>query len=242
MWHRPQLLLATADLLLVAGALLFAAAAVLAIARLPLFSVREVAFVAPLRETQRPEVEQAVREVARGSFFRVDPERVRTAVERLPWVRRAAVRRVWPGRIAVVVEEHRAVARWGGGNAQLVNDYGEVFYASAAVPPSLKLHGPLGSAAEVLARYREYGALLAPVGQPIGELELSARLAWRIRLADGTGIELGREQQRAPHAERLARFVASYRELLDRGARARLVDLRYPNGYALRLAATPAID
>ena len=36
------------------------------------------------------------------------------AFEAVPWVRRAVVRRVWPDRLAVRLEEHRAAALWEG--------------------------------------------------------------------------------------------------------------------------------
>ena len=242
MWHRPNLLTATADLLFFAGAFVLAIVATLALARAPWFPLREVVVSEPLRETRRPEIEAALRDSLHPSgFWTVSTERVRTAIERLPWVRRAEVRRVWPHRLVIHIEEHRAVARWGAGNAQLLNDRGEVFFASTSRPPTLELIGPLGSAAEVLARHREFGNLLAPLGAPIARLELSSRLAWRIRLDDGLLIELGREQARAPVAARLKRFAAAYRELIaDASRRAAVVDLRYVNGFAMRLAGNGA--
>jgi cell division protein FtsQ len=232
-------MIATADLLLLAGALLLAAVGVIALARLPWFPLREIVVTEPLRETGRAEIELALRDaLGPAGFWTVSTERVRQAVERLPWVRRAQVRRVWPDRLAIGIEEHRAVARWGGGNAQLLNDRGEVFFASTATPPKLELSGPLGTAAEVLERHREFGKLLSPLGRDIARIELSPRLAWRIRLDDGMQIELGREQQRAPLAARLKHFAAAYRALVDEGGRrAAVADLRYVNGFAMQLAA-----
>lgn len=242
MWHRPSLLIATADLLFLAGAFVLASVAALAMARLPWFPLREVTISEPLRETRRSEIEAALGEALHpAGFWTVSTERVRAAVEQLPWVRRVEVRRIWPDRLAIQIEEHRAVARWGAGSAQLLNDRGEVFYASTSRPPALELSGPLGSAAEVLARHREFGDLLAPLGASIARLELSPRLAWRIRLDDGLLIELGREQARAPVAARLQRFAGAYRELLaDASRRAAVVDLRYINGFAMRLAGNGA--
>lgn len=239
MWHRPGLMTATADLLLLASALLLAGIGVLALARLPWFPLREIVVSEPLRETRKPEIEAVLREaLGPAGFWTVSTERVRLAVERLPWVRQVQVRRVWPDRLAIDIEEHRAVARWGAGNAQLLNQQGEVFFGTTANLPELELSGPLGTAAEVLARHREFDALLAPLGSPIARMELSPRLAWRIRLADGMQIELGREQQRAPVASRLTQFAAAYRAMLDQGGRRAVVaDLRYVNGFAMRLAA-----
>jgi len=50
----------------------------------------------------------------KGNFFSINLQRARAAFESVPWVRRATVRRVWPDRLAVSLEEHRAAALWSG--------------------------------------------------------------------------------------------------------------------------------
>jgi cell division septal protein FtsQ len=71
-------------------------------------------------------------------------------------VRHAVVQRVWPGKLAVRLEEHQPAALWLGtdGNDRLVISLGEVFEATIgdveddALP---RLRGPEGSAAAMLA-------------------------------------------------------------------------------------------
>ena len=59
-----------------------------------------------------------------------------------------------------------------------------------------------------------------------------------LRLDDGMVVELGRQQAKAPVFQRLTRFVEHYPELLAVGGkRPAVVDMRYPNGFALRFAA-----
>ena len=241
MWHKPQLLTAIADLLLLIGVAVLVGGGLLWASRLPLFPLREVAIAEPLRETRRAEIEHALKGQLRGNFFSVRPDQVRQALEQLPWVRRAEVRRQWPGRLEVRIEEHEAVARWGEGQAQLVNSHGEVFYgATKALPPTV-LFGPTGSAPEVLQRFREFARVLAPTGRTPQQVTLSPRLAWRIRLDDGMAIELGREQPKAPLLARLERFAGAYGEAVAaRASRPAEADLRYPNGFALRLAGLNA--
>ena len=66
--------------------------------------------------------------------------------------------------------------------------------------------------------------------------------AWQVRLANGIALELGRDQARQSLEERLARFVAVYpRAAAHLNQRIGHVDLRYPNGFAIRLPeAAPA--
>ena len=166
---------------------------------------------------------------AGGNFFAAPIDELRLALERVPWVRRAAVRRVWPHRLEVTLEEHVALARWGGEG--LLNTYGERFSGTtdAALP---LLSGPAGSEAELARRYLRFSQLAKPLGSPIERLALSARHAWQIRLANGIELKLGRDAEAAER--RLARFVDAYapRAAAASGA---LIDLRYPNGFAVQV-------
>jgi len=241
MWQKPHLLTAVSDLLFLAGAAaLLAAAVVWGAPRLRLFPLSEVQVTHELREVQRSELEESLSELLRGNFFTVDIETVRQSLEGLPWVRRAEIWRKWPSRIEVRIEEHQAVAHWGEGQGQLVNTYGEVFPASLVREQSLpRLSGPTGSSGEVLRRYEEFAQLMKPVGLLPAQLALSPRLAWLVKLEDGMWIELGREQPKAPIRMRLQRFVDYYPTLSDtRGVRPTAVDMRYPNGFALRFPAS----
>jgi cell division protein FtsQ len=167
---------------------------------------------------------------------------LRRAVEQLPWVRRAEVWRKWPSRIEVRIEEHRAAAHWGDGPEQLVNTYGELFSAALSQDQQLpRLSGPVGSSSEVLRRYEEFAQILKPTGRLPAQMALSPRLAWLLKLEDGMLVELGREQAKAPIRMRLQRFVDYYPTLSNtRQGRPMAVDMRYPNGFALRFPASAA--
>jgi cell division protein FtsQ len=241
MWNKPHLLNAIADLLmLVASAALLAAAAVWLV-RVPSLPVRHVVFADTLAHTRRAEVEQVLPASLKGNFFSINLESVRGALEKLPWVRKVDIRRQWPDRLEISIEEHRPVARWGEGRGELVNSYGEVFAASlpegeaSAMP---LLFGPLGTAPEVL---KEYGALVGAfkaVGEVPVQVTLSPRLAWTLKLQNGMLVDIGREQPKSPVGVRLARFIEVYPEMVaKRPVRPAVVDLRYPNGFAMRVAA-----
>jgi cell division protein FtsQ len=66
----------------------------------------------PPQHVSAAQIAHAVRTSARGNFFTIDLAAVRTGIEALPWVRRAAVRRAWPAGLAVTLEEHEAAAQW----------------------------------------------------------------------------------------------------------------------------------
>lgn len=245
MWNRPRLMMAVSDLLFAVGAASLVVAAVVWGVRLPFFPLREVVFQRELQYVQVLDVEQALSERLHGNFFNVDLNGLRRAIEDLSWVRHAEIRRQWPGRLEVDVEEHQPAAVWGISGRQLVNSYGELFFADVSeAPPRLPvLTGPTGMAQEMLDYFRQAETLLASVKRWPEALEVSPRLALRLMLDDGMVIELGRQQEKAPIRQRLERFVEHYPSvLMAAGQPPSVVDMRYPNGFALRIGAVAATE
>jgi len=238
-WDRPVLINLLADVLLLAGGVLLAWAGTMALQRLPVLPLKQLVVATPLDQVSRAQIEHTARNVLSGNFFTVNLETAQTAFERMPWVRSASVRRLWPDGIELKLEEHRAAARWTpqDGESRLVSIRGEVFMATTreALPV---FTGPEGSAHRVLARYDEFRDSLGAIGRKPAAVHLSAREAWQIRLDDGVLLELGRDQARHPLMERLTRFTSHY-AAVSGAVRSRLqtigaVDMRYPNGFALR--------
>jgi cell division protein FtsQ len=230
MWDNPRLLNATAGFLVGLVAMAAALAGAHWLLRSSLFPLRTVELRTALERAPRAQVEAVLQRRAAGNFFAASIDDLRGALEQLPWVRSASVRRVWPDRLEVSIEEHVALARWGG--EALVNTRGERFAAASSVPLPLFV-GPPGTEAEVTRRYERFGRMLAPLGSPIERLVLTARRAWQLRLASGLQITLGRDGDLAE--QRLQRFVEAYAGTREPSAHPEVVDLRYPNGFALRV-------
>jgi cell division protein FtsQ len=194
------------------------------------FPLTRVDLKGTVLRTSTAELEAALSR-ASGNFFAADLGEIRARLERLPWVRHVAVRRVWPGRLEISIEEHVALARWG--DDALVNTHGERFLGKTqeALPSFI---GPAGTQAEVARRYARFSAIVAPLGTKVERVVLSARHAWQLRLANGLHLALGRDPEAAE--TRLKSFVAAYPATLSAGGRRyEYVDLRYPNGFAVRV-------
>jgi len=235
MWDdAKQMNAVTAGLLLLAAALL-CWGVVAWLVRQPAFALREVVIASPLNRVNPAHVEAVIREELAGTFFTMNLERARSALAQVPWVRKVALRRAWPHRLEVDIEEQVPFARWNDG--ALVNPEGEVFTASyeGELP---WFAGPDGSATDVASRFREWGASLAPLGLALRRVAMSPRGSWRITTTRDSGaltIEIGREEPQA----RLDRFIGLYGKtvgvLAKGGTRIDYVDLRYRNGFAARV-------
>ncbi len=177
------------------------------------------------------QLQERLSEGLRGGILTTDLYTLKRAAEDLPWIAHASLRRVWPDRLRVTIEEYRPIARWNRDG--LVTAEGVVFRpkeASAQLNLPL-LEGDDQRAPEVVARYRQWQAALAGIGQGIQRLGVDARGDWRLTLVSGVELRLGTAQVE----ERLARYLISARRLESLGHPA-TIDLRYSNGFSVKWA------
>ena len=221
--------------------------------RSPLFPIRAIQLDGELVRNSVPTIRANAAPRLAGNFFSVDLQAARAAFESVPWVRHAVVRRVWPDRLLVRLEEHRAVALWEGpqadaGGDRLVNGQGEVFQANVGDVEDEDLPilaGPEGSAAAMLSMVRRLQPVFARLDLQIEQLHLSSRGSWRAELDSGAAVELGRgsDDELLARTERFARTLTQVTARWQRPLE--YADLRHADGYAVRLrgvstTATPA--
>lgn len=199
------------------------------VVHLPVFPLREVRLLDVPRNMPRADFESVLKKELRGTFFTVDLARARRGLEAVPWVRKAEVRRHWPDRIEVRIEEHAPLARWG--TMGLVNVQGEIFEATfeGRLPV---FNGPAGASKEMAIQYAYFRRSLEPLGREPVQVNVTARRAWSLRIDTGLTLELGRTDLE----NRLGRFVRNYERAAQHlGRRVDYVDLRYRNGFAVRV-------
>ncbi len=179
---------------------------------------------------------QTVAGPASVGFFRVDLPQVRARLMALPWVRDAQVRRVWPDRLHVAVRERVPAARWAAGG--LVDSEGTLFLPPASEYPEglVELEGPDGTQALALRRYRELREWLAATGWGVRRVAVDGRRAWRVDTDRDVTLVLGREPQEVG-VRRVARVLPALQT--QSGGALAVVDLRYPNGFAVRWRPPP---
>lgn len=232
----------TAFVLFAAFALLAVGALATWLARHPVFSVHAIAVNGELMHNNAVTVRANVAPRLAGTFFSVDLDRARQAFETLPWVRRAVVRREFPNRLKVVLQEHKAAAYWGAeGDSRLVNSFGEVFEANLgeveqdALP---RLNGPDQQALQVLTMYQALQPRFEELDLSVEQLELTGHGGWRVRLEEGALLELGSGSP-TELLERTQRFLKTLTQVTSRYGRKpdalETADLRHEDGYALRL-------
>jgi cell division protein FtsQ len=235
-----RLMNATAALFAVLGGLVLAAVLLLWVTRQPVFDLRAIRVDGDVTRNSVSTIRANAAPRLAGNFFSLDLALARQAFESVPWVRQAVVSRIFPNRLAVRLEEHRAAALWRTetGGDRLVNSFGEVFEAN---PGDVEddhlpmLQGPAGSSARLLVLLERLQPVFRPLGMRIETFELSGRGSFRAELDSGAEVELGRGSDEEVVA-RTQRFVDTVPQVIAQHQRPLVhADLRHNEGYAVRL-------
>jgi cell division protein FtsQ len=217
--------------------------------RLPVFAIQGVTVDGDVTHYNAITLRANVMPRLRGTLFTLDVHAARKAFEGMPWVRLAVVRRDFPDRLRVQLQEHQAVAFWGADDdSHLVNSFGEVFEANVGELEQDKLPrliGPDNQSAQVLAMQRTLKPLLATLDLGLEQLELTPRGAWHAQLDNGASFELGSGSTEELVA-RTERFIKTITQATGHYKRSvenlEAVDLRHADGYAIRLAGVSTLE
>ena len=209
------------------------------IMRQSLFSLSAIHMEGDLKHNNAATLRANVAPRLSGNFFMLDLAAARAAFESVPWVRRAVVQREFPDRLKVSLQEHKPVAFWGPeSDARLVNSFGEVFEVNQGDVESEdlpRLSGPQGQAVLVLQGFELLSPLFEKIDGVLEQLELTSQGNWRGRLDSGAVIDLGHGTPDEINV-RTERFIATLAQVSSRyGRDLESADLRYPNGYAIKL-------
>lgn len=194
-----------------------------------------------LRWVDREKLNAAVEPYLDSNFFSADLNGIKQTVESLPWVASASVRRQWPNRLQILVNEHKALAKWK--DEFLINEKGELFQPEdipVDVNKSLvQLQGPDNTYQYLFAQYQELQPLFAEQGLGddllITKVYMNERRALGIELSNGMRVIFGRLNASMDLYNAASRFLQAFKShLQEHSGQIAVVDLRYTNGFAVQ--------
>jgi cell division protein FtsQ len=176
------------------------------------------------------EIKTVLQPLVMTGYFDADMQAIHSTVATLPWVDTVTVKRIWPDAIDIKIREKKPYARWGKNS--LITERGVIF-----TPNNLEqfknltvVTGPEMQQVKVLEIMKGIKTALADQSMELTEFSVNDRWAWKIKLANGLEILLGRNEQLKKLQRYLKTLAVLKQEQVDAMA---IVDLRYPNGYAV---------
>ncbi|QWF71039.1 cell division protein FtsQ/DivIB [Methylomonas paludis] len=202
--------------------------------------IRYVKVEGAFQYISKDKLQQLLTPQMQRGYYHADMDEIHHVLQTLPLVDKVDVKRVWPDAVYIKIIERKPVVRWGS-NA-LLTKQGEILY-----PDNIEnfknlplITGPEGQEAKLLEIMKGVYIALKDKSLQLAEFHVNERRAWRIKLATGLEMQLGRKSP----LENMQRFLKTM-DLLGEEQLAMMasVDTRYPNGYAVTWKpGTPEID
>lgn len=200
--------------------------------------INRVKILGAYEQVDKSALQQAITPYVSDGFWSVDVYTIKQAVERLPWVAKAVVRKRWPDTVEVRIKQHQAVTRWN--QKGLISAKKQVFYPAAeTISHSLPvIYGPEGSHQQAMLGFDEMQGILHPLGLGIKSARVDRRQSWSLELDNGIHLVLGQND----YQQRLRRFIRAYSHVVEAHQDdVAYIDLRYNNGMAVRWKKRPAL-
>lgn len=209
------------------------------------FTIEKVTVATPLAYVERGIVERTAWRSIQGNYLNVDLNRVETALETLPGIYRAMVRRVWPDALALGIVETQAMARFENlNNPEEISVDSYINLAPTHVlSASPVLRGPKVQRDTLVDVFFSIFPVLQEVGLAPLELSVSKAGRWALVLQPydsppdtNFALLLGRDGV----VVKVDRFARSYSiALRDKADLISKVDMRYANGFAVQWHQDP---
>lgn len=197
------------------------------------FPIRHVKVEGVFQHFSRAEVKEVVMPFVLDGYFHINSYGLKDQLANQAWVSEVEVKRNWPDAISILIKEHQPMVRWQ--RAGLISRDQQLFF-----PPHFQaqdwvnlpqLSGPENLWREVLNQYEVLSDLLLGQSFQIKQLHASDRQSWQVTLDNNMQVILGRDNP----VGQFKRFLKAYPQMSDRDRqRVRSLDMRYPNGMAVR--------
>ena len=193
--------------------------------------IRYVQVEGAFQYIDKDDIKMKINPLVQEGYFSVDIQARFQSVMSLPWTEKVQVERIWPDRVKLRIYEQKPVVRWQAHS--LLNVHGDIFrpvnidkFESLAV-----LYAPIDQRKQWLDVMDGLSVNLMDQGLHLTKFRVTERQSWLLGMDNGMSIQLGRFQPLQKFTQLMKAFVVSGSDLVSKIA---YVDMRYPNGYAVR--------
>ena len=193
--------------------------------------IKTVVVESELEHVAKQEIRAVAANYMRDGFFTIKLFDFEKDLETIPWIFKANIKRKWPNKLTINIEEQTPRFRWTG--QSLLNQDAEPFLVSNfdAYKQLPRLSGLAGREQYLASLFHQYNERFYEMGLSIAAIEEDARYDKVITLTNGISINVGREQT----SQQIERCLRSFAEFsTDERAAIVQIDLRHSNGFAVR--------
>jgi cell division protein FtsQ len=197
-------------------------------------SIESIHVSSKLDRVSKQQVSEVVKRYELDGFFTLRLKEFENDLNDLGWVYRANIKRQWPYKLVIEIEEQTPVFRWN--QDQLLNKYAQVFSAKHDEDFADKplLRGEQGREQVLAQLYQKFNHQFHNLGITIDSLEEDARYDKVMHLNNGVTINMGRDNVDLQMQRCLKMFALLNQE--ERSAIA-TIDLRHSHGLAISWSA-----
>lgn len=180
------------------------------------------------------EVTKIISAYTQNDFFNLKIESMRDRLMGVSWVKAVSLRKQWPDRLVVNIEEHQPVAYWKDENNTnyLLSKTGRRFESEFALPSGMpKLSGQNENIGKIMNQYKHISLALLNRKMSITAMSLNTRHEWLITLNNGVDVKYLDDDADVALSRMLLAFNVLAKET---SKRAQTIDLRYEHGFAVR--------
>lgn len=191
--------------------------------------IRTIQLSGTFKNLDQQEVESTLQQYLGQGFFSFDIHHLQQTLHDNSWTQLVSVRRIWPDKLRITIEEKTPVARWD--DQHLLSDSASVYRADTGAFSHLPIvHAANHPPAWALQQFYRLQARFNGVEERLMALQVDSRGALDVDLINGLKIKLGRKDI----DRKIDRLVSIYmQQILPRREQIQRLDLRYSNGFAV---------
>ncbi|MBF0264780.1 MAG: FtsQ-type POTRA domain-containing protein [Gammaproteobacteria bacterium] len=165
------------------------------------FKIKHIVLMSKVTQQNKDTLLQVTRSNLNGNFFSLDINKLRTAIESLPWIKEVSIRKVWSNSIQIRLKEKQVSARWvnienlnnkspagSWDKHSLLSKTGEIFTpeldsAQQAQYSQFSLFsGPENLAGTMVSKCSKVSEVLATIKYSLSNCILDQRRAWTLSI------------------------------------------------------------
>lgn len=194
--------------------------------------INSIVVVADSKEVENSQIKEIIDNSVIGkSIFTMNANDLINQLSSLDWVDKVDIIRTYPDKLSISMTFQKPIARWG--DDTLLSDSNNLFKIKNNLDYTYlpSLFAPTMERNKILDNFRMISKLLQPIESPVKSFVFSESGSLDITLDNGVALKFGKKN----FMNKIVNMLSIYQHsLIDKKDSIEYIDLRYPNGIAVK--------